>query len=180
MHKIDFKKTLRTCFEAPVGDFVLVDVPELAFAMVDGAGDPNVSPDYGTAVEALYALSYRLKFMSKAGGRDYVVGPLQGLWWSADMADFAERRKDNWSWTMMIMQPDWTTPEMFSEAAASVRAKGVTLPETLRLEALAEGLSVQTLHVVPMTTRRRPSVGCMRSSCRRTDSSRPASITRSI
>src|SRR5690349_4077855 len=105
--KIDFKTTLRSYWRAPVGDFVVLDVPPLPFAMVDGAGDPNNSPLYAEAIGALYAVSYTLKFMSKAQDRDYVVPPLQGLWWSDNLSDFTARRKSNWSWTMMIMQPDW-------------------------------------------------------------------------
>src|SRR5690606_27063056 len=96
MDKIDFCRTLghykatRTIDE--------IHVPEMAFVMVDGAGNPNTAPAYQSAIEWLYSTSYALKFAAKALGHDYVVPPLEGLWWADDPADFTARRKDNWRW----------------------------------------------------------------------------------
>lgn len=148
MEKIDFKKTMKALWQPPAGRFVLVEVPRMQFAMVDGNGDPNTAPAYKRAVEWLYSVSYPLKFMSKKDlGRDYTVPPLEGLWWADDMTTFLTRDKGAWSWTMMIMQPDWITPRMFAAAVEKAGAKLGDAPETLRLEAFEEGLSVQTLHV---------------------------------
>lgn len=147
MDKLDFKKTLKGYFNAPKGAFEIVDIPKLSFAMVDGQGNPNTSAAYGAAVQALFATSYTLKFMSKAEGRDYVVPPLQGLWWAEDWGDFVRRKKDRWSWTMMILQPEWIGAAPFADAVETVRRKGQAIPETLRLEAFEEGRSVQTLHI---------------------------------
>ena len=54
--------------------------------MVDGRGDPNNSKSFEQAVEALYSLSYTLKFSLKKSPRaiDYGVMPLEGLWWADD------------------------------------------------------------------------------------------------
>lgn len=148
MEKIDFRKTMKALWQPPAGTFTLVEVPRMQFAMVDGKGDPNTAPEYARAVEWLYSVSYPLKFMSKKElGRDYAVMPLEGLWWADDMSTFITRDKGAWSWTMMIMQPDWITPEMFATAVEKVRAKLGTPPASLRLEALEEGLCAQTLHV---------------------------------
>lgn len=147
MQKLDLKTVLGDYFKAPQGEFVVIDVPRLNFVMADGQGDPNTSADYEAAVSAIYATSYKLKFMSKANGRDYVVPPLQGLWWADDMDDFVARRKDRWRWTMMLMLPDWITPHDFEEAREAVRAKDGSIPDTLRFEAFEEGRSVQILHV---------------------------------
>jgi len=118
--------------------------------MIDGHGDPNAEQAYQEAVEALYAVAYKLKFASKKTlGKDYVVPPLEGLWWSEDMETFTTRRdKRAWNWTMMIMQPDWITPGMFETACQQVDAKK-DLPALplLRLETYHEGLAVQILHV---------------------------------
>jgi hypothetical protein len=149
MEKIDFKKQMKPYWQPPVGKFVIVDVPELAFAMIDGSGDPNTSPVYANAISWLYTLSYTLKFMSKAAGRDYGVAPLEGLWWSDDMDDFLHGRKDKWSWTAMIMQPGWIKPADFAEATQKASAKLGTAPPSLRLERFTEGLSVQTMHLGP-------------------------------
>ena len=148
MEKIDFKKTMKALWQPPAGRFVLVEVPRMQFAMVDGKGDPNTAPAYARAVEWLYSVSYPLKFMSKKElGRDYTVPPLEGLWWADDMASFLTRDKGAWSWTMMIMQPDWITPRMFDAAIEKAVAKRGDAPQTLRLEAFEEGLCVQILHV---------------------------------
>ena len=99
MRKMDLKIAHKPLYSAPSKDFALVEAPPLTYLMFDGAGDPNTAPVYAQAIEALYSLSYTLKFMSKrAFDRDYVVGPLEGLWWSDDMNDFTARRKDRWSW----------------------------------------------------------------------------------
>ena len=124
MEKFDIKKACKTLYGAPIGEFAVVDVPPLNYFMIDGAGDPNTASEYKDAVEALYAASYTLKFMSKAAlQRDYVVPPLEGLWWSDDMADFVARRKDRWRWTMMIAVPDFVEAAMAGEAIVKAKQK---------------------------------------------------------
>jgi hypothetical protein len=148
MPKTDFKKTLKHLYNPP-RKFTLVEVPEMQFLMIDGHGDPNTAQEYKDAVEALYAVAYKVKFASKkALGQDYTVPPLEGLWWAADMATFVSRDKSAWDWTMMIMQPDWITAQMVEEAVQQV-AKSKDLPALpkLRLGTYHEGLSVQIMHV---------------------------------
>ncbi|CAL9342714.1 hypothetical protein SUDANB121_00313 [Nocardiopsis dassonvillei] len=148
--KADFKRTL-DCYRAERGRFRVLDVPELRYLMIDGHGDPNGSA-FAAAVGALYPVAYRLKFASRRElGRDYVVMPLEGLWWSDDMDVFTVARdKSRWDWTLMIMVPEWTGADMFAAAVEAAGAKNP--PERLgdvRLQALAEGRCVQTLHVGP-------------------------------
>jgi hypothetical protein len=151
MTKVDFKKEFKHLYQPSKKDFSLVDVPAMQFLMVDGRGDPNTAPSYQLALEALYAVAYKIKFTSKKQlGKDYVVPPLEGLWWAEDMEAFTSMRdKDLWSWTMMIMAPDWITKELFQEALAVV-GKGKEPPgalDKLRFETYHEGLSVQILHI---------------------------------
>jgi hypothetical protein len=147
MDKIDFKKTLKQFYQ-PTTKFALVDVPRMQFVMVDGKGDPNVDPSYTRALEWLYSVSYALKFASrKALSRDYVVPPLEGLWWADDMSTFRTRDKGAWSWTMIIMQPDWITQDMFDLALAKAGGKLGEPPAGIRLAPYDEGLSVQIMHV---------------------------------
>ena len=150
MTKIDFKKQLKHLYQPSSKAFAVVDVPPLQFLMIDGSGDPNSDPAYAAAVEALYAVAYRLKFLSKqALGQDYTVMPLEGLWWAEDMATFAGARdKSRWQWTMMIMQPDWIASEHYATACADVARKKnpVALP-LMRFETYAEGLALQILHI---------------------------------
>lgn len=148
MEKIDFKKALRELYNAPRHEFVAVVVPPLQFVKVDGAGDPNTAPAYRSAVEWLYAVSYAMKFAARTTlGRDYVVPPLEGLWWAKDPSAFVRRDKSSWQWTMMIMAPDFITPEIFEGAIEKAGRKLGETPESLRMEEYDEGLSLQTLHV---------------------------------
>lgn len=150
MEKVDFKKIMKAFWQPPVGVFSLVDVPKLQFAMIDGKGDPNTSEEYRHAIEWLYSVSYPLKFMSKKElGKDYGVAPLEGLWWAEDMSSFLTGDKHLWSWTMMIMQPDWITGEMFKAVLDKARAKLGEPPESLRLQFFHEGTAVQLMHVGP-------------------------------
>ena len=93
--------------------------------MLDGAGDPNNSPTYADVVEALFTVSYAVKFMIKKGdlGIDYGVMPLEGLWWTDDMTNFSIEDKSNWKWTMMMMQPEFVTKQMVDRAIADVTKK---------------------------------------------------------
>ncbi|MDC8759884.1 GyrI-like domain-containing protein [Janthinobacterium fluminis] len=154
MQKIDFKKQLKHLYQPPVGQIVEVDVPELSYLMIDGAGDPNTSPGYAPAVEALYGLSYTLKFMLKKGPQaiDYAVMPLEGLWWADDMASFTTLDKSNWKWTLMIMQPPFISAALVEEASAALKKKKnpAALVE-VRFAALNEGKVAQTMHIGPFS-----------------------------
>lgn len=146
LDKYDVKKALRELYAPPSRDFAVVDVPELRYLAVDGHGDPNTSTAYANAVEALYGVAYALKFASKkADGRDFVVGPLEGLWRADDPVVFRSRDKSAWSWTMMIGQPDWITEDMV-RVAVTAKKQNPALAE-VRLRSLAEGRCVQILHV---------------------------------
>lgn len=148
MEKIDFRKALKALYNPPAGSFATIDVPAMQFVKVDGAGNPNTVSAYRTAVEWLYSTSYGMKFAAKAAlGKDYVVPPLEGLWWADDPAAFTARRKDEWKWTMMIMAPEFLGRDLFDQAVAKAAKKLGDMPPSLRLEPYAEGLCLQTLHI---------------------------------
>ena len=147
---IDYKKELKHLYNPSKKEFSIVDVPPMNFLMVDGHGDPNTAQTYQDAVEALYGVAYKLKFMSKKEkGMDYVVPPLEGLWWASDMETFTSQRdKSAWDWTMMLMQPEWITRDMVEEAIKQVKtAMGLPGLSKLRLETYHEGLAVQIMHI---------------------------------
>ncbi|MCS5721850.1 GyrI-like domain-containing protein [Herbiconiux sp. CPCC 203407] len=152
--KTDFKKSLDCYRPGKPGAFRVLEVPELTYLAIDGYGDPNCAPEYASALEALYPLAYKLKFMSRAQlDRDYVVMPLEGLWTADDMTTFTTARdKSAWAWTLLMMVPDWITQSMLDEArdvimsTASSAAVG-RAAELLRLQTLQEQTCVQTLHV---------------------------------
>jgi hypothetical protein len=152
--KIDLKKDLKHLYQPSARDVVLVDVPAFRYLMIDGAGDPNTSPHYARAVEALFSVSYTAKFMVRKGpaGIDYAVMPLEGLWWSDDMASFVENDRTKWQWTMMIHQPAFVDESLLRDAMAEVkRKKGLEAVDMLRIERFTEGPCAQTLHVGPFT-----------------------------
>ncbi len=147
--KVDFKKILDS-YKAKRGKFEVVGVPKLQYLMIDGSGDPNTSTAYSTSIEAIYPVAYKLKFASKKElGRDYVVPPLEALWWADDMYSFSTARdKSNWHWTLMLMVPDWIELDLYASVVEQVRsAKAPELLGNVRLEALDEGKCVQTLHI---------------------------------
>ena len=149
MTKIDFKKEWKHLYQPSKKEFQVVDVPPLNFLMVDGHGDPNSAPEYTAAVEALYAVAYKIKFFSKKADQDYVVPPLEGLWWAEDMDTFSTARdKSQWDWTMMIMTPDWITGEYTGQAVEEIaQKKDLPALEKLRWETFSEGLCAQILHL---------------------------------
>lgn len=149
VEKYDIKKAHRQLYSPRSKEFTVVDVPEFRYIAVDGRGDPNTSPAYASAIEALYGVAYALKFASKKTlGRDFAVGPLEGLWRADDPRVFVTRDKDVWEWTMMISQPDWITEDMVQAAIDNV-SKKKTNPALgdVRLRTLGEGTCVQILHI---------------------------------
>ena len=132
-------------------DWELIEAPAQRFIALDGAGDPNTSPVYAPAVEALYAVAYAIKFACKrALGREMVVAPLEGLWYSDDASVFRTGAKAKWQWTLLIAQPDWVTDAFIAEAiAGAITKKKLPALARVRVETLEEGLSAQVLHLGP-------------------------------
>lgn len=149
----DFKKEFKNLYQ-PKDIPELIEVPAMKFIMVDGQGDPNNNPEYQMAIELLYALSYAIKMSHKkdkapSGFFEYVVPPLEGLWWIEE-GEFSLVNRENWLWTALIRQPDFVTEDVFAWACSEVRAKKPDLPvEKARLESFEEGLCVQILHIGP-------------------------------
>jgi hypothetical protein len=156
MTELDLRKQWKHLYAPSAKKIELVDVPEFKFVMIDGRIEPGEAPDtssgFGEAMAALYGAAYTLKFMSKLRKEapiDYPVMALEGLWWVED-GQFDITIKDNWVYTLMIMQPDHITPAMFAEAVAQAAKKRPNPAfARLRLESFCEGLCVQTMHIGP-------------------------------
>lgn len=156
MAKIDLKKELRHLYRPSAKKVGVVDVPAFKFVMIDGKMEPGKTPEtsqaFQDALEALYGASYTLKFMSKLREEnpiDYTVMALEGLWWTdADEFDFND--KENWNWTLMMLQPGHITEEMYQETLHQLKEKRDN-PALLkmRFENFSEGLSMQTMHIGP-------------------------------
>lgn len=151
MEKTDLKKVYRQ-FYSPPQIAKIVELPTFHFLMIDGRGTTE-GPAFAAAIEALFGVSYKAKFLCKKQlGKDYAVMPLEGLWWADDMADFTAGNKQNWKWTLMILQPDFVGSGLIDAAKAEVAGKKA-LPQIdqLRLEAYAEGPAAQIMHIGPFS-----------------------------
>lgn len=150
--KFDYKKEYRDLY-LPGKKPALVEVPAMRFIMVDGSGEPQ-GADYQSAMQILYGLSFTIKMSKKSGAApggyfEYVVPPLEGLWWSpGGQLDLDAR--EGWRWTSMIRQPDFVTEEIFSRAVEDCRVKKPEIDVSrARFEVFTEGLCVQMMHLGP-------------------------------
>ncbi|HEU0291554.1 MAG TPA: GyrI-like domain-containing protein [Anaerolineales bacterium] len=160
MKTLDLKKDLKYLYQPSAKKVEIVQVPLLQFEMIDGAiekgSEPGKSPSFAEATQAMYSMAYTLKFMlkkRKTNAIDYPVMALEGLWWVED-GMFDITIKDNWFYTLMIMQPDLITPDLFEEAREQVRKKkgDREMLSKVRLAHFEEGLCVQVMHIGPYAT----------------------------
>ncbi len=160
MKILDLKKQFKHLYQPSAKKIETIQVPNLQFAMIDGAiekgSEPGKSPLFAEATQALYGLSYTLKFMlkkRKTNAIDYPVMALEGLWWVED-GMFDITIKDNWFYTLIMMQPEVITQELFEEAREQVRKKkgDSDMLNKVRLAHFEEGLCVQVMHIGPYAT----------------------------
>ena len=160
MEKLDLKKNLKYLYAPSPKKIEMVDVPPMNFIMIDGAIEPvqgpGTSPLFAENMQAIYGAAYTLKFslkLNKENPLDYPVMALEGLWWVED-GTFDLQKPDNWKYTVMIMQPDRVTAEIFADVLAQLRKKKGDQPAfaRLRLQRFHEGLCVQAMHTGPYVT----------------------------
>jgi hypothetical protein len=159
MEKLDLRKQYKELYSPTAKAVSLVEVPPFQFTMIDGEIEPGKSPGsspaFQDALQALYGISYTLKFVSKQRKEqpiDYTVMALEALWW-VEGADFDITHPAGWRWTAMIMQPDHISHEMFSNAFDQLRQKKPSPAiERLRFETFHEGLCLQIMHIGPYST----------------------------
>lgn len=158
VQKLDLKRELKPYLSPSAKKVEVVRVPRFQFAMIDGEIEPGLgpgtSPGFAEALEALYGISYTLKFMIKLREQDpvdYPVGALEGLWWVEDYSTFEITRPEGWHYTVMILQPDVVTPDLYAEGLRQLRKKrgDKAAFSRMRLQHFEEGLCVQILHVGP-------------------------------
>ncbi|MCG3129091.1 MAG: hypothetical protein CHACPFDD_04000 [Phycisphaerae bacterium] len=150
MEDADLKARLRELYLPPADEFVLVDVPEMRYVMIDGHGAADrTALDH--AVKWLFAAIYPIKRIARQRmGKDFVDPPLEGLWWADDVQDFIRGDRAKLNWRMMIVyEPDWLTREMLDDGVAAAKSRLGAPPGSLRLESYREGLCAQTMYVGP-------------------------------
>lgn len=150
--KIDYKKELKQFYKVGKKPEIIT-VPSFNFLTINGVDARPESDNFQNAIQALFGVSYKAKFISKKElGKDYTVMPLEGLWWADDMDDFINGNKEHWQWTLMIFQPDFITGDIINEAIQVVKKKNANSAlDKLRLDPYEEGLSAQILHVGPFS-----------------------------
>ena len=147
MEPLASKARLKELHLPSTKDFVLVEVPEMQFVMIDGEGSPQ-GEQYKHAVKWLFSAIYPIKRIAKERmGRDFVEPPLEGLWWADDLNDFITGNRDKLKWRMMIVTANWVSDEMFEQAVATTRERLGEVPDSLRLERFDEGRCVQIMHI---------------------------------
>ena len=151
MPKIDLKKENKELYNPSAKEVSIVDVPEMSFLMIEGEGDPNTSQEYQDSIEALFSVSFKVKFISeKENSQDYVVMPLEGLWWVENMEDFNILDKSGWKWTAMVRQPDFISEDIIKKAIEEVqKKKNLPALSRIRFQNMHEGLSAQIMHIGP-------------------------------
>ena len=147
----DFKQEYKE-FYLPPAEPSIVDVPAMNYVAVRGKGDPNdEAGEYKASIEILYGVAYTIK-MSKMGDRriegyfDFVVPPLEGLWWT-EGKDIYHARKEDYQFISMIRLPDFVTKEDFDwavEEAAKKKKLDFSKAEFFHYE---EGRCIQCMHI---------------------------------
>lgn len=148
--KLDLRKSHRALYSGKIGVIAPVNPGRQSYLCCSGSGDPHQTPAYAAAVEALFSISYAIKFDTRRRtGLDYSVMPLEGLWWSEDPQAFVRGDRSRWRWTMMILQPDFVSTADVGRARIAVAARRKIDASELRLETAEEGPCAQTLHLGP-------------------------------
>lgn len=149
----DFKKEYKE-FYLPPSKPSIVTVPSMNFVAVRGCGDPNEeNGQYKASMALLYGTAFTIK-MSKMGSRkiegyfDYVVPPLEGLWWS-DKGEIDYAHKEDFRFISMIRLPDFVTKEDFDWAIQEASRKKKSDFSQVEFFSYEEGLCVQCMHVGP-------------------------------
>ena len=153
MEKFDYKKEYKDLYQ-PKTKPSIIEIPEMIFIAIDGKGDPNTSDEYKDALEILYGLSFTIKMSKMSGTRpegyfEYVVPPLEGLWY-VDDAKFDGTNitdKNRFCWISMIRQPEFVTEKVFENAKNALAKKKRELDlSKARLIKMTEGLCIQIMH----------------------------------
>lgn len=150
----DYKKEYKE-FYLPKSVPTVVDVPSMNYIAISGSGNPNEADgEYQRALGILYPVAYTLKMSYKTdykmdGFFEYVVPPLESLWWidKDDSDDFTD--KSAFRWIAMIRLPDFVKSKDVEWAKEEVRRKKGIDCSSLDFLTLKEGLCVQIMHIGP-------------------------------
>lgn len=150
----DYKKEYKE-FYLPKNRPSIIAIPKMNFIAVRGQGDPNQEDgEYKQSIGMLYGIAFTIK-MSKKGSHqiegyfDYVVPPLEGLWWQEGVKGIDYARKESFQWISMIRLPDFVAKSDFEWAVEEATKKKKTDCSKVEFLAYDEGLCVQCMHIGP-------------------------------
>lgn len=148
----DFKKEFKE-FYKPGKKPSIIEIPKFNYIAVRGKGNPNKEEsEYKKSIQLLYPIIFTIK-MSKMtdvkleGYFDFVVPPLEGLWWTSNFEEFDYTNKDDFNFISMIRLPDFVSEDIFKWAVdEATRKKGLDFSK-VEYFTYDEGLCVQAMHV---------------------------------
>ena len=148
----DYKKEYKE-FYAPKDQPSIIEIPSMNFVAIRGKGNPNiVDGEYQEALELLYGIAYTIKMSYKGpyqieGYFEYVVPPLEGLWWQEGVEGVDLSNKDTFNWISMIRLPDFVNKDDFAWAIKEASQKKKRDFSKVEFFTYNEGLCVQCMHV---------------------------------
>lgn len=148
----DYKKEYKE-FYLPPKQPGIVEIPKMNFLAVRGKGDPNEeNGEYKRAMELLYGIAYTIKMSYKGehiieGFFEYVVPPLEGLWWQEGIRGVDYSRKDLFQWISLIRLPDFVKESDFEWALEEAARKKKIDFSQVEFFPYDEGLCVQCMHL---------------------------------
>lgn len=148
----DYKKEYKE-FYMPKNKPGIVEVPTMNYIAVRGEGDPNAeNSEYKESIGLLYGIAFTIKMSKKGDYRidgyfDFVVPPLEGLWWQEDTDDIDYTHKENFNFISMICLPDFVTREDFNWAIEEATRKKKIDFSKVEFLTYDEGLCVQCMHI---------------------------------
>ena len=149
---LDYKKEYKDLY-SPKNEPMKIDIPEITFVTIEGKGNPNDKDgEYKKALEIIYGIQYSIKMSKKGdfipnGYFDYVVPPLEGLWWSDNEMKFPIKDKSKFCWISMIRLPEYVTKDVFEWACIEVNKKKKIDTKKAKYLKIKEGLCVQMMHI---------------------------------
>ncbi len=150
----DYKKEYKEFYLPPKTPHI-IEIPTMNFLAVRGSGDPNEEDgEYKKSIGLLYAVAFTIK-MSKLGSHrlegyfDYVVPPLEGLWWMEGSQTIDYSRKEDFQWISLIRLPEFVTREAFDWAVSQAETKKKIDCSAVEFRSYTDGLCVQCMHIGP-------------------------------
>lgn len=148
----DFKKEYKE-FYLPPKKPGIVTVPPMHYIAIRGKGDPNDEKgEYKAGIGLLYAVAFTIRMSYKGehkidGFFQYVVPPLEGLWWQKGTEEMDYAHKEDLQFISMIRLPDFVTREDFDWAVAEASEKKNMDFGNVEFFSYNEGECVQCMHI---------------------------------